>query len=94
MKPKNFLFIGGSQDGQFMALPEEQPTLRFPVYEPIKVEPEIGIMPPKAVDYSFEHYQLERFRVEDKTYFLYRHESLTAAEMFEKLLAGYKQEAS
>ncbi len=91
---KNYLFIGGIQDGKLFSFPNEQPEIRFPVHPPQKVEP-IGYLdnPPTKVEYKYETYFLERLRAK-KDYFLYRHESLAIDDVLEKLLAGYKPEAS
>jgi hypothetical protein len=97
MKQQNFLFVGGSQDGQVMALQNASPEMRFPVMNQTSAAYSAEVRPPSptdAVKFTTERYLLERLRADEETFFLYRHESLTIADVLKKLLAGYKPEAS
>lgn len=82
---ESFLFIGGSQDKEVIALPKKRQEVRFPVYE----KPDINITPTAAFSYKVEKYLLEKMRSQTKSYWIYRHESLTTDDVLTMLLDNY-----
>ena len=94
MEQKEYLFVGGNQDGQVIALPSRQPEMRFPLMKQNQLAYAAAVYPPRfseSDEVIYECYYLERLAAKE-IYYIYRHESLTMDEVLVKLLSGYKPE--
>ncbi|MDT5061516.1 MAG: hypothetical protein QOH63_1975 [Acidobacteriota bacterium] len=85
---RDFLFVGGSKDGEWMPLPDTRSVWRVPI-----VEKQSIAEPALTTGIRYEQYYLERLRA-THDYLIYRHESLTIDNVIMRLLKHYKSELS
>ena len=85
MIQKTFLFIGGSKDGEIIALEDPKHVMLFPVRLPMTP----SLEPDEPVKHEHHRYYLERLRGET-VYYLYRYEGLAVDDVMERLLNNYR----
>lgn len=79
----NYLFIGGGHDGKVLDVREGVREIRMPVYEAQFITDTIS---PVAPAIKTESYFLEEMRSQTKSYWMFRHESLTTDDVLTMLL--------
>jgi len=94
MCEKNFvLFIGGSKDGQLIAMIDLKQEMRFPIYDPVSkwlTEEEYFFDPPKT---EYETYYLHKLAVGTHCFVMIINDMLIEEAMY-VLLTHYKRNSN
>lgn len=88
-KPKSFLFVGGTYDGQVICTIFRD-SIRMPVYGS-ETLPHLGCDLANGVDSDFETYRKIAILGHTDMFVVYAHEPLTPAGVIQLLIDGYRK---